>query len=131
MSGDPNGTYTFGYDADGNTTSLALNGSTQWNYAYDAENRLRTVTPSQSPGSVVYYTYNAMGSRLTVANTLGTFTQRSDGTGATSPLLWDGQQLHTPGMFSADDAGTNLYYEPDALGSTAGILNTAQSVKSP
>ena len=46
---------------------------------------------------------------------------------ATSPLLWDGQVLHTPGMFSEDDAGNNLYYEPDALGSSVGLLDVNAS----
>ena len=81
--GDPNGTYTFGYDADGNTTSLALNGSTQWNYAYDEEGRLCTVgNPSLSNPSAAY-TYNANGSRTTVANGSGSYTERNDGVDAT------------------------------------------------
>ena len=63
VTGDPNGTYTFGYDADGNTTSLALNGSTQWNYAYDEEGRLCTVGNPSLGNPSAAYTYNASGSR--------------------------------------------------------------------
>ena len=118
MSDDPNGDYTFGHDASSNA---------QWSYAYDAVDRLCTIGNTSLSNPSAAYTYNAIGSRTTVANGYGTFIQRNDGVRVTSPLLWYGQQLHTPGLFSADDNGANLYYEPDALGSTAGILNTAQS----
>ena len=51
----------------------------------------------------------------------------NDGADATSPLLWGRPGAAHAGMFSEDDAGSNLYYEPDALGSSVGLLDVNAS----
>jgi len=57
----PSGTTTFGYDDNGNTSSMTAPGPITTNYGYDYENRLTSVT---NPSYTAAYTYSADGLRL-------------------------------------------------------------------
>src|SRR5262249_33384506 len=63
------GTYTYGYDAEGNLTSKVAGGANPdtWAYGYDQQNHLVSVT-EQSDGTdvnlAVTYLYHALGERV-------------------------------------------------------------------
>jgi YD repeat-containing protein len=60
----PSGTTTFGYDSNGNMTGMNLPDETVWNYGYDYENRLVSVTDNADYTAA--YTYGPDGLRLRV-----------------------------------------------------------------
>ncbi|MHB9065961.1 MAG: RHS repeat-associated core domain-containing protein [Pirellulaceae bacterium] len=116
---------TYQYDADGN---LTFDGARS--YVYDAQNRLVRVT---GPEGVTEYEYDAFGNRVaTVLN--GERTEYLlDPTGLVNVAAeYDGignlvaRYTQGLGLISQIDAlGSAFYYDFDALGSTAGLTNSA------
>lgn len=89
LSSDSLGTYT--YDDEGNLVSRTISGAV-WNYSYDNENRLTSVTKTVS-GSVTYqvdYQYDVFGNRIQA-------TTDADGAGSGSSVTerytYDGENL--------------------------------------
>jgi YD repeat-containing protein len=83
---------TFGYDAAGNMTS----DSTGDTYTYDAESRMKTVSPSR--GGTYGYTYDGDGKRVEKSTVSG--------------------QTWTPTKLYWYDGSANVLDETDATGST-------------
>jgi RHS repeat-associated protein len=114
------------YDADGN---LLFDGTNT--YTYNALNELTSVS---GPSGTTTYTYNALGQQVSsttngqtteylndpagIGNVVGTYT----GSGS---LIAD--YTYGLGLTSQVTASTSYYYDFDALGSTAGLSNSAGS----
>ncbi len=129
------------YDADGDLTTDAA-GNT---YAYDAWNRLTSVTNSSSV-VVASYAYDGLGRCITETNTTGTYDYyynesgqvvetdvRTDTDGKVyQQFVWDPRAADTPlemTQFSAEGYATNSYfYMQDANGNVTGLVDTTGAV---
>ncbi len=83
------GNETDGYDPNGNTTTVTINGVT-YRDAYDDEDRLISVTPPGYTSPLDTYTYNGLGLRVGKVDSTGTYSYVCDGTTPGSPVLSDG-----------------------------------------
>jgi RHS repeat-associated protein len=115
---------TFGYDSNGNCTSVVVGGATT-SLTYDDSNRVTGITyPSTATNSFVY---NGEDLRVSKTDSAGTSAVITDGTGVASPVLKDARAVYTPGI--SERAGTtSKFYHGDALGSTRGITDGSQAV---
>jgi RHS repeat-associated protein len=125
------GTYT--YDNNGNTlTKSDTSGTTQ--YAWDVENRLKSVTLPDN-GGVVTFKYDPFGRRI----------QKSSATGATSVYVYDGANIvdeydgaallakYAQGAgidqpLAMNRQGSTVYYNADALGSITSLNDTTGAI---
>ncbi len=108
------GNETDGYDLNGNTTSVSINGGT-YRDAYDDEDRLISVTPPGYTSPLDTYTYNGLGLRVGKVDSTGTYSYICDGTSPGSPVLSDSHAVYTPGL-SENRGGTSAFYNFDRLG---------------
>ncbi|WP_243439777.1 RHS repeat-associated core domain-containing protein [Fundidesulfovibrio soli] len=116
-----------GHDLDGNLTSLA--GSAGFSAAYDAENRLTSVTRA---GVTTSYAYNGLGNRVraqsgaTIRNfhhdPWGRLLCETDGAGqVTANYIWAGDRL----VASGTQAGGFVFHHADKTGNTLALTNAA------
>jgi len=118
-----NTTKAFGYDDCGRTTSVTVGGNTT-TLAYDFENRLISITyPSSATNT---FTYNALGTRVSKVDSLGSFAFKRDGVEVTSPALSDSTAGFTPSISERRGGATKFYHQND-LGTVSRITNTSQS----
>jgi RHS repeat-associated protein len=115
---------SYGYDSDGNCTSVTVGGSTT-TLTYDDADRVTGITyPSSATNSFVY---NGEDLRVSKTDSAGTSAQITDGTSPASPVLKDARAVYTPGI--SERAGSaSKFYHGDALGSARGITNSSQTV---
>ncbi len=121
------GDTAYHYDADGNLTSKTESGITT-TYGYDAENRLVSVT---TPTDTWAYEYDALGNRIASIHNDERTEYLLDPTGLVNVVgEYDGSgnllahYSHGLGLESmANPTAGSLYYDFDALGSTAGLSN--------
>ena len=124
------GTAQYGYDADGNLTSIRdVFGNTT--YVYNDESRLTGMTLPD--GSIWTYQYDPFGSRSAAAQNgrkisylidpgdLGNIVGEYDGSGSLVAHYTYGLGL----VSRSDLANSATYYDFDALGSTVGVSNSA------
>ena len=131
---NPAKTKTYGYDSNGNCTSVGVtqSGTTQTTaLAYDVENRLTGITyPSASTDT---YAYNGNGMRTKKTDSGGTFNYICDGTTPGSDVLSDGAATYTPGISERRNVGgtaTSAFYHNDGDGSVGTVTSASQSVTS-
>ncbi|HXY73078.1 MAG TPA: RHS repeat-associated core domain-containing protein [Actinomycetota bacterium] len=118
---------TFGYDADGERTSMLPQGGNQTDYAWDQAGRMT------SAGTDASYAYDGDGLRAT--KTLGAHTEPFvwDAQSPLPTLLQDGGTRFVYGPFGrpleqiAQD-GTVLYFHQDQLGSTRALSDKSGQV---
>jgi RHS repeat-associated protein len=153
----PSGTTTFGYDNNGNTTSMTQPGPVVTNYGYDYEDRLVSVA---NPSYTAAYAYSADGLRLRVQESnnpnpdrwmqslgpegAGMAAQRVQPYDGVRPVLegtlsgdtfttlnkyvWEGNGYYDPLMYSLI-GGAWRYHMYDGLGSTRQLmLHSDQSI---
>jgi RHS repeat-associated protein len=123
-------TTTFSYDARGDRTQMAPQGSAATNLVYDQANRLI------SYGSTATYAYNADGMRMssTVSGATTQFTWDASGS---LPLLLEAgtvDYVYGPGGRAVAQidvsvpGGAALYYHQDQLGSTRSLTDPSSNV---
>ncbi len=105
---------TDGYDLNGNTTSVTINGGT-YRDTYDDEDRLVSVSPPGYISPLDTYVYNGLGLRVGKTDSTGTYAYVCDGTTPGAPVLIDGHTQYTPGLSENRGAGS-VYYDFDRLG---------------
>ena len=118
------GGVAYTYDADGNLLSDGTN-----NYAYNSLNQLIGVT---GPSGTTSYTYNALGEQV-ASNTIGQTTQYlidpSGLDGVVGQYTSSGSLVadytYGLGLTSQLTPGGTYYFDFDALGSTAGLSDSA------
>ena len=115
---------TYGYDLNGNCTSVKVGTATPTTLTYDIENRVTGITyPSSTTNSFVY---NGNDLRVGKTDSSGTSTYKTDGSSPASPVLSDGAATYTPGL-SEHRGIISKFYHSDALGSTRGITGSTQA----
>ena len=131
--GTPTESFSYGYDPAGNLTSFG-NGTNTFSLAYDALNRLASVTePGGATPPSISYTYDPAGHRTQTTVTPGTFSWSlgyvydargralqvvDNAQGKTNYYLYNesGQLIK-----SYQGNGTSAYYTHDAAGRVAGV----------
>lgn len=121
------GATLYGYDANGNIVSRAVNGST-WTYRFDAQNRLSQVKKGTAVQAT--FVYDADGGRVKKITPTGTtlyvgklFEKRPDGA-LVDHVFGSGGGLICDLIIKGTSVNT-LYYHPDHLGSTSLVTNSA------
>ena len=130
----PGDTTTFGYDNNGNTTSMTQPGPVTTAYGYDYENRLTSVT---NPSYTAAYTYSADGLRLRVQESNNPNPDRwmqydgvrpviegtlsGDTFTTLNKYVWEADSYYDPLVYSML-AGTWRYHFYDGLGSTRQLM---------
>ncbi|HEY3600699.1 MAG TPA: hypothetical protein VGK72_01955, partial [Chthoniobacterales bacterium] len=99
-------TLTYGYDADGNKTSLALSPFTTFGYTYTARQQLESVTAGIGGSSLVSYTYDKSGNPLT----------RNDSTGPSSSFVSDAMNRLTNVTHTINGVAHSFKYGYDEVG---------------
>ncbi|HEV8062957.1 MAG TPA: DUF4214 domain-containing protein [Gemmataceae bacterium] len=125
------GTTTYQYDANGNLISQTdAVGTTS--FTYDASNRLIGIQPPTGPAAI--YQYDALGNLFTATHSGAQTEYLVDPSSSTvvAELTSSGQTTahftYGRGLVSQVNAsGGTLYYNFDALGSTAGMTNASGS----
>jgi len=136
----PSGTTTFGYDDNGNTSSMTAPGPITTNYGYDYENRLASVS---NPSYTAAYTYSADGLRLRAQESNHPYPDRwflyagalpfcegtlsGDTYTSNKTYIREGLSYYDPLVFSSV-GGYRRHYLYDGLGSTRQLLNDSQTV---
>jgi RHS repeat-associated protein len=133
-------TTTFGYDNNGNMTSMVAPGPVTTTYGYDLENRLTGVT---NPSYTASYAYSNDGLRLRAQESNHAYPDRwflydgvrpvSEGTlsGDTfttnNRYAWEGDSYYSA-LVSASIGGSDRHFLYDGLGSTRQLLDESQAV---
>jgi RHS repeat-associated protein len=125
--------YTYTYDQEGNLVQKVniANPADIAGYSYDAQNRLVGV---QTPTASVSYAYDAMGRRI--ARTVNGVAARYILDGHNVRLELDGSNVLNAANTHAgldkllvrDQAGAQLFYQSDALGSITALTDTSGAV---
>ena len=115
---------TYGYDLNGNCTSVKVGTATPTTLTYDIENRVTGIT--YPAGATNSFAYNGSDLRVSKIDSAGTKTYKTDGSSPASPVLSDGAATYTPGL-SERRGTTSKFYHGDALGSTRGITGSTQA----
>ena len=115
----------YGYDANGNQTTMSYYGSV-YGFAWDDEDRLTRLTFPD--GHVNTFAYNGLGLRVAKTDSTGQFAMVSDGTSPASPVLADGAAVYTPGL-SERRGGASLFRHDDLLGSLRFLTDSSESVQ--
>jgi RHS repeat-associated protein len=125
---------SYGYDANGNTTSKTVSGSTT-NYTWDYENRLTSVVLPGTGGTVAFK-YDGLGHRVQKVFTQGSTTTTTnylyDGVNSIEDVDQNGNVLARYEQTTNIDeplaelrSGTTSYYQGDGLGSVTSLSNSA------
>ena len=130
----PGRTTTFGYDNNGNTTSMTQPGPVVTSYGYDYENRLASVT---NPSYTAAYTYSpdALRPRVQESNNPNPDrwmqydgvrpvlegTLSGDTFTTVNKYVWEGDSYHDPLVYGLV-GGSWRYYLYDGLGSTRQLM---------
>jgi len=138
----PSGTTTFGYDANGNMTGMNLPDETVWNYGYDYENRLVSVTDNADYTGA--YTYSPDGLRLRVQESNNPNPDRwfqydgvrpvAEGTldgdtfTWTQRYQWEGSSYYDPLIFTDLPGVGRRHYLYDYPGSTRALLDADENM---
>jgi RHS repeat-associated protein len=133
------GSYTFGYDAEGNMTSKTrVSDGENWTYAWDDRNRLTQVVEKTSGGVTVtndLFTYDVENRRIgkSVNGTQSWFGydgQNSyadfNGSGSLTVRYLTGQALDS--LYARFDGTNTGWYLDDTLGSVRQVVNTSGTV---
>jgi len=115
----------YGYDTNGNQTTLSYYGS-QYGFAWDDEDRLTRLTFPD--GHVNIFSYNGLGLRVAKTDSTGQFALVSDGTSPASPVIADGAAVYTPGL-SERRNGASLFRHDDLLGSLRFLTDSSEGVQ--
>jgi len=115
---------TYGYDLNGNCTSVKVGAATPTTLTYDIENRVTGI--SYPAGGTNSFVYNGDDLRTKKTDSAGTKTFKTDGSSPANPVLSDGAAIYTPGL-SERKSTTSSFYHSDALGSTRGITGSTQT----
>ena len=115
---------TYGYDLNGNCTSVKVGAATPTTLTYDIENRVTGI--SYPAGGTNSFVYNGEDLRTKKTDSAGTKTYKTDGSSPASAVLNDGGATYTPGL-SERRGTTSSFYHSDALGSTRGITGSTQA----
>ena len=115
---------TYGYDLNGNCTSVKVGAATPTLLTYDIENRVTGIT--YPAGGTNSFVYNGEDLLTKKTDSAGTKTYKTDGSSPASPVLSDGAATYTPGL-SERRGTTSSFYHSDALGSTRGITGNTQA----
>src|SRR5262249_38051643 len=122
---DPDGgTSLFGYDADGRETSLAQPNGVQSSYAYDARNRLVTISTHRADGSPVFtgqYAYDGADNRTQVQENGETIDLTSD----VASRLTQAQLADRTIGYAYDADGNRLSLGDSAAGTTTYTYDAA------
>jgi RHS repeat-associated protein len=124
---------SYAYDANGNTTSKTVSGSTT-NYTWDYENRLTSVVLPSTSGSLAFK-YDGLGHRVQKAFTQGSTTTTNylyDGANSIEDVDQNGNVLARYEQTIIIDeplaelrSGTTSYYHADGLGSVTSLSTSA------
>ena len=115
---------TYGYDLNGNCTSVKVGAANPTLLTYDIENRVTGIT--YPAGATNSFVYNGEDLRTKKTDSAGTKTYKTAGSSPASPVLSDGAATYTPGL-SERRGTTSSFYHSDALGSTRGITGSTQA----
>jgi RHS repeat-associated protein len=114
------GSYTYGYDADGNRTGVTLSGSTTTS-TFDYEDRLTGI------GANVTYSYIGAGTDRYNKTVSGTTTQFLYDGGSVDEEMQSGVYTAIYGAAAEKLSGTLYWMLQDGQGSTRQLLNTSQA----
>jgi len=130
----PGGTTTFGYDDNGNMSSMVQPGPVTTTYGYDYQNRLTSVA---NPDYTAAYTYSADRLRLRVQESNAQYTDRwlqyddvrpvlegtlsGDTFTTTAKYVWEGNSYYSALIYSML-GGAWRYHLYDGLGSTRQLM---------
>jgi RHS repeat-associated protein len=125
---------SYAYDANGNTTSKTVSGSTT-TYTWDYENRLSSVVLPGTGGTIAFK-YDGLGHRVQKAFTQGSTTTTTnflyDGANSIADVDQNGNVLARYEQTTNIDeplaelrSGTTSYYQADGLGSVTSLSSSA------
>jgi len=121
---------SYGYDNNGNTTSKTVSSNTT-NYTWDYENRLTSVTPPGS-GGTVSFKYDPFGRRIYKSSGSGTSVFAYDGDNLVEETNSSGtvvarysQALNIDEPLAMLRGGATSFYNADGLGTVASLANSS------
>ncbi len=121
------GSRSFTYDADGNCTSVALQGGgTTRTYTWGYNNELKQIT--YSGGGTNTFSYDGIGRRVTKSDSSGNYSFVYDG----DRILSDGQAVYTRAgssrLISERRGNNSEWYHSDGLTSSRTLTSSTQTV---
>lgn len=124
---------TLNYDNNGNVTSKTENGI-NWNYTWNSENQLTQA--SSSAGVIIDYSYDALGRRMSMTDSVTTTNFVYDGQdilleyaeGVLNKRYTQGPNIDEHLVMTDLVANQSYFYHTDTLGSTTAITDQAGSI---